>query len=106
MRAKEKGDDDASALNAYGCELVQYGRTNEAERVFRAAAARGEFHAMYNLGLATERTGRIEEAKEWYARAHQAGHPEAANNLGCLLLNADDPLAASWFEIAVEAGHP
>ncbi|MFG2811253.1 CHAT domain-containing protein [Streptomyces massasporeus] len=106
MRAKEKGDDDASALNAYGCELVQYGRTKEAERAFRAAAALGEIHAMYNLGLLTERTGRIGEAKEWYVRAHQAGHLEAANNLGCLLFNADDPLAVSWFEIAAEAGHP
>ncbi|MEV0978346.1 CHAT domain-containing protein [Streptomyces sp. NPDC049915] len=106
MRSKERHDDDASKWNAYGCQLVQYGRNEEAERAFLRSAAQGEFNAMYNLGLLTERTGRAEEAREWYVRAHEAGHPEAANNLGCLLLNADDPSAVDWFRVAADAGHP
>ncbi|MEU2717296.1 CHAT domain-containing protein [Streptomyces sp. NPDC007205] len=107
MRGNEQPDGDRSKWNADGCRLVAYGRNEEAERAFLRAAAQGEFNAMYNLGLLTERMGRAEEAGKWYVRAHLAGHPEAANNLGCLLLNADDPGAAVvWFRVAADAGHP
>ncbi|WP_367129148.1 CHAT domain-containing protein [Saccharothrix sp. HUAS TT1] len=93
-------------LTVRGCELDQYGRTEEAEQAFLGAAAHGDFNGMYNLGLLAERSGQHAAARLWYVRAHRAGHPWAANNLGVLLYNADDPMAAVWLRAAVAMGHP
>ncbi|MBT2482965.1 CHAT domain-containing protein [Streptomyces sp. ISL-94] len=108
MTVSEDEDDGREGwrLAVRGAELDRHGRTAEAEEVFHQAVALGDFNGMYNLGLLAERAGRTDDARGWYVRAHEAGHPEAANNLGVLLHNAGDPDALSWFSVAAAAGHP
>ncbi|UYQ61776.1 CHAT domain-containing protein [Streptomyces peucetius] len=87
--------------------MDRHGRTEEAERLFReAAGGYADFNGMYNLALVAERTGRIRMARLWYTEAFRHGHPEAANNLGALLHNQEDPDAVHWFRIAASRGHP
>ncbi|QIP86805.1 CHAT domain-containing protein [Streptomyces sp. Tu 2975] len=101
------GEDRGRQLLLNGIELDRHGRTEEAERLFREAAEEyGDFNGMYNLALLAERTGRIHMARLWYTEAFRHGHPEAANNLGVLLHNQEDPDAVQWFRIAAATGHP
>ncbi|MFK4689530.1 tetratricopeptide repeat protein [Streptomyces pristinaespiralis] len=101
------GEDRGRQLLLRGVELDRHGRTEEAEQLFREAAeGYGDFNGMYNLALVAERTGRIRMARLWYTEAFRHGHPEAANNLGVLLHNQEDPDAAQWFRIAASTGHP
>ncbi|MFJ3100608.1 CHAT domain-containing protein [Streptomyces sp. NPDC086835] len=101
------GDNRGRQLLLRGIELDRHGRTEEAEKLFREAAEEyGDFNGMYNLALLAERTGRIHMARLWYTEAFHHGHPEAANNLGVLLHNQEDPDAAQWFWIAASMGHP
>ncbi|MFF2957010.1 CHAT domain-containing protein [Kitasatospora sp. NPDC057965] len=110
-----ESDPDSSAVQsgrrafdlvAEGVRLERYGRTTEAEELFREAASLGDPGGMYNCGLLAERRGDFESARRYYTWAHLGGHPEAANNLGVLLYNAGDPKALDWFRTAEAMGHP
>ncbi|MFI0938511.1 CHAT domain-containing protein [Streptomyces sp. NPDC021020] len=106
-------DDAVEELGSYayglvveGVRLERFGRTAEAEELFREAAGLGDPGGMYNCGLLAERRGDLPLAQRYYTRAHLGGHPEAANNLGVLLHNAGDPKALDWFRTAEAMGHP
>ncbi len=80
---------------------------------YRQAAARGEVHAMFNLGLKYQQ-GRgvprdLAEAARWYRPAADRGVVQAQRNMGdCSFLvkgAAYDPVAAAmWYGIAADQG--
>jgi tetratricopeptide (TPR) repeat protein len=94
----ERDAGHADALNLLGM-MAHQGRRNQAaiELLRRAAAARpsdGTIH--YNLGVAYQVFGRLEDAARCYREALrlQPAHAEAHHNLGDLLLTQGDHAAA------------
>ncbi|MEU9314087.1 tetratricopeptide repeat protein [Streptomyces sp. NPDC048256] len=63
----------AAAFNL-GVLLTGAGRVEEAEAVFRRAAAAGDVGAANNLGILLAETGRVEEAETVFRQAPAAGH--------------------------------
>ncbi|MEU9439076.1 tetratricopeptide repeat protein [Streptomyces sp. NPDC048252] len=63
----------AAAFNL-GVLLAGAGRVEDAEAVFRRAAAAGDVGAANNLGILLAETGRVEEAETVFRQAPAAGH--------------------------------
>ena len=94
-------------LHDLGRALERQGRIFEAWTMYVVAAQRGDVDGMYDAGrLAIPATGQVEEACNWLEGAHLAGHREAANQLGAVLVDQGDFEGAEfWLRTAAEAGH-
>ena len=78
---------------------------NIAEHLLNSAAGAGQADAANNLGVLLERSGRAEEAEQWYRTAAGAGQADAANNLGVLLERSGRAEEAEqWYRTAAGAG--
>jgi TPR repeat protein len=79
----------------------------QAEDYYRGAAQRGDFRAMYELGMAEDRRRNYVEAARWFREAFsRGGHPGAALMLGDYefygrLGRADRVKALPWYEKAL-----
>ncbi len=80
----------ADCETSLGFIRAQAGDDVEAERLYRAADARGNFEATFNLGNLLSRTGRILEAEDAWRRAAAADQPDAAYNLAELVAERGD----------------
>ncbi|GAA3842153.1 sel1 repeat family protein [Streptomyces phyllanthi] len=69
---------------------------------FRRGAEQGRAECMFELGQAC--AGVSESARYWLGRAAAAGHDEAMNNFGVLLLNENPELAEYWLTKSAKAG--
>ncbi len=103
------------AYNNLGNLLLQEGATARARELFTASAEAGDIFGYNNLGWLHE-TGKgvardLPTAVGWYARAAEAGQPNAFVNLGRLLreggpgLPPDPDRAAYWLAAAAERGN-
>ncbi|MEJ5230578.1 MAG: caspase family protein [Geminicoccaceae bacterium] len=103
------------AYNNLGNLLLQEGATARARELFTASAEAGDIFGYNNLGWLYE-TGKgvardLPNAVGWYARAAEAGQPNAFINLGRLLreggpgLPPDPDWAAYWLAAAAERGN-
>ncbi len=103
------------AYNNLGNLLLQEGATARARELFTASAEAGDIFGYNNLGWLHE-TGKgvardLPTAVAWYARAAEAGQPNAFVNLGRLLreggpgLPPDPEQAAYWLAAAAERGN-
>jgi TPR repeat protein len=72
------------------------------------AAAAGQAHAMFGLGVMAAARKDLDAARLWYLRAAAAGDTDAMVNLGVLLAERSDPpdleAARGWYEKAATAG--
>jgi TPR repeat protein len=67
----------------------------------------GACQAMKAAGDLARKLGRDGDARCWFERAAEAGHPQAMFDLGVLALKSGDvQAAAGWFQRAAEAGDP
>lgn len=85
--------------------------TEEARRLYEAAAQKGEISAYLQLGRMAESGGDGAEAIQYYTAAAQAGNGRAMYRLGKLydrgnLVKRDVALASIWYGKAAEAGSP
>jgi TPR repeat protein len=76
-------------------------------KVLRPRAEAGDFDAMAGLARLRRRMGDDQGAKHWYRRAAEAGSPEAAAQLGELLVELNDVGAEAIFylEVAASSGN-
>ena len=81
---------DADAVIELGCDLVDAGRPEDAERCFRRAAELGDALGWFNLGNSLAARGRVEEAADAYERALAGGERDAWVNLGLVLEELGD----------------
>lgn len=86
------------------------GRLDQALSLFKAAAEAGEAGALLNVGyfyqngLGVRRNSRT--ALHWYKRAYQRGDGSAANNIGTIWRDKNQPRRALlWFKRATELGN-
>lgn len=81
-------------LTALGNEALMQGRYETAIEHYRKALAidRTSFNALFNLALAHQQLGQVDEAKRWYESALNVSrdHPEVLCNLGFLAFRAGD----------------
>lgn len=72
------------------------------------AAAAGQAHAMFGLGVMAQARNDMAAARVWYLRAAAGGDTDAMVNLGVLLAERSDPpeldAARRWYEKAADAG--
>ena len=111
-RAVELGDVDAMVFLG---RLYYFGRDvkrdkKKAERLYRAAADRGDVFGQANLAYLLESEVRFEEALRYYALAADQGLTTGEYNLGCVYENGrgtevDLGKARYWFERAAAKGH-
>jgi TPR repeat protein/DNA-binding XRE family transcriptional regulator len=91
-------------------DAVEYGlRTLDSNEVgqLRLQANGGEPMAMFKLGRLLKKSGRTDEAEQWFRRAADYDHPGALFNLGRLFHESGQlDKAEAWFRRAAEAGHP
>ncbi len=94
-----------------GVEAWQAGNHDEAIRLWRPLADRGDADAQYNiaqayfLGRGVPRNMNL--AEQWYERAARQGHEEAQGALGLILFqNGRRREAMPWIESAAERGDP
>jgi len=97
-----------SAVRA-GVEAWQAGNYDEAIRVWRPLADRGDADAQYNVAQAYFLGRGVPQnmnlAEQWYARAARQGHEEAEANYGLLLFqNGQRRQALPWIERAAGRG--
>jgi len=87
-------DGSAGQLTALGNEALMQGRFETAIENYRRALAvdKQSFEALFNLALAEQQLGKVEEAKHWYDEALKVSHdhPEVLCNLGYLAFRAGD----------------
>jgi TPR repeat protein len=94
-----------------GVDAWQRGDYARAVSTWRLLAEQGDPDAAFNLAQAYK-LGRgvpsdLAQAKLWYGKAAQAGHPQATANYGLLLFQDGDRKAAMpWIEKASAAGDP
>lgn len=71
--------DDASSFVEYGDTFMAEdpGRPDRYEPHWRRAAELGSSQGMVNMAISCRHSGRIDEARDWLARAQQAGDPRA-----------------------------
>ena len=81
---------DADAVIELGCDLVDAGRPEDAERCFRRAAELGDALGWFNLGNSLAARGRVAEAVDAYERALAGGERNAWLNLGVVLEELGD----------------
>jgi hypothetical protein len=82
----------------------------KAERLYRAAADRGDATAQNNLALFLDAEQKFEEAFRYYALAADQGYTSGEYNLGCCHRDGqgtevDLGKARYWFERAAAKGH-
>lgn len=84
----------APHLTALGNEALMQGRYETAIGHYRRALAieRTSFNALFNLALAHQQLGQLDESKRWYEAALGVSrdHPEVLCNLGFLAFRAGD----------------
>lgn len=84
----------AAQLIALGNEALMQGRCETAIGHYRQAlvADKTSFQALFNLALAYQQVGQVDEARRWYEEALTArrDHPEVLCNLGVLAFRAGD----------------
>ncbi|MFF5472850.1 hypothetical protein [Streptomyces achromogenes] len=66
----------------YGAVLEEAGRTGEASDHYREGYERGDSYAAYRLAVLLETQGAPDEARTWYRKAADLGHPAALKALG------------------------
>ncbi|EGB07291.1 hypothetical protein AURANDRAFT_64981 [Aureococcus anophagefferens] len=81
----------------------------KAERLYRAAADRGEAFAQFNLAELLDSEEKFEEAFRYYALSADQGYTPGEFNLGCCYKDGEgtevDPgKARYWFERAAAKG--
>ncbi len=100
-----------TASVADGVEKWKNGDYKEAVILWLPAAARGDAHALFNLGLA-HRQGRgvpkdLDRAEDFFRRAAQKGHNPARTYLGIFLARrGEDAEAVRLWTLAARAGDP
>ncbi len=73
-------------MNNLGNLLTETGRREEAQTWYQKAAAAGNAHAMYGLGLfLLVKTSQQEEAESWFRKAAAGGETNAMFSLAVLL---------------------
>jgi TPR repeat protein len=82
----------------------------KAERLYRAAADRGNAVAQYNLAVLLDAEKRFEEGFRYYALAADQGYTDGETNLGCCYRDGEGTevdlgKARYWFERAAAKGH-
>ena len=94
-----------------GVDAWSHGDFKKAVEEWRGAAIAGDADAQFNLGQAYK-LGRgvpvdLALAEEWYRKAAQQGHPQAADNYGLALFqNNKRDQAVSWLEKSAARGEP
>lgn len=97
----------ATAMYLLGAISRGYHHDEEtARRWFRAGAARGDGHCIFEVGTCAVHDGDFGLAKFWLGRASVAGSADAMVNLGGLLISEDPEGAHLWWGRAAEKGHP
>jgi hypothetical protein len=92
-----------------GIEAWQKGDTAGAVAIWRPLAEKGDADAAFNLAQAY-RLGKgvpidLAQAQNWFERAARKGHVDAQTNLGLLLFQNGNRVAAMrWLNAAAEAG--
>jgi cell division septation protein DedD len=94
-----------------GVEAWQAGNYDEAIRLWRPLADRGDADAQYNIAQAYFLGRGVPQnmtlAEQWYERAARQGHEEAQANYGLLLFqNGRRREALQWIERAANRGDP
>lgn len=107
QRAAPAGANDARD----GIEAWRAQNYEEAVRIWRPLADRGDADAQYNLAQAYFMGRGLPQnmtlAEQWYARAARGGHEEAQANYGLLLFqNGRQREAMPWIERAANRGDP
>jgi TPR repeat protein len=82
----------------------------KAERLYRAAADRGDAAAQFNVGVVLHSEKKFEEAFRYYALSADQGYTDGEVKLGCCYGNGagtevDLGKARYWFERAAAKGH-
>jgi|GEM_PF-3931120 len=103
-------DRAANSVRA-GVEAWQAGNYDEAIRMWRPLADRGDADAQYNIAQAYFLGRGVPQnmtlAEQWYERAARQGHEEAQANYGLLLFqNGRRREAIQWIERAAGRGDP
>jgi len=94
-----------------GVDAWARGDYRQAVDEWRPLAVKGEADAQFNLGQAYK-LGRgvpvdLAMAEEWYRKAAQQGHPQAADNYGLALFqNNKRDQAVTWLERSAARGEP
>ena len=101
-RAAEAGNPHAMYIVALYLEATD----PEASRMWleRAAAKGGHRDAMIKLGVICEQAGDLDQARQLYEQAANAGSTIAMFNLGLLQEQGDPTVARGWYEKAAKAG--
>jgi Tfp pilus assembly protein PilF len=96
---------DAAEMIRRARGFEQWRQMEQAEELYRKAAAAGATEAMRSLARLSEQRGQRSEAERWSRRAAEAGDARAMNNLGAFL-EEEGRLRESedWYRRAAEAG--
>ncbi|MGP8205402.1 MAG: tetratricopeptide repeat protein [Acidimicrobiales bacterium] len=73
--------------------------------LYRQAAELGDAKAMVDLGLMLQKSGGIEEARQWWLLAADLGNPKAMVCVGDLVAKAQPDEARRWYEEAAKLGN-
>ena len=93
-------------------EAYKKGNLNEALRLFKAEATKGDKDAQFAMGRLYEEGKAVDAsvalAESWYRKAALQGHPSAELNLAIILLNTPGQTAegAEWLRKSAESGSP
>ena len=106
LSAQPAGADVRAGIDAWAAQNY-----DEAVRIWRPLADRGDADAQYNLAQAYFLGRGVPQnmvlAEQWYARAARQGHPEATANYGLLLFqNGRRQEAMPFVTRAADAGDP
>lgn len=106
LSAQPAGADVRAGIDAWAAQNY-----DEAVRIWRPLADRGDADAQYNLAQAYFLGRGLPQnmvlAEQWYARAARQGHPEATANYGLLLFqNGRRQEAIPFVTRAADAGDP
>ena len=107
------GDEDIYSIIEKAQEAYNKGNHEEAVRLYRIAAERGNSLAQYRLGTRYFRGEGVnksnEEAFKWWKRAAEQGNPDAQNNIGRMYaegtgVKKDKQKALEWWQKATDNG--
>lgn len=106
-------DEDVNSIIEKAQEAYNKGNHEEAVRLYRIAAERGNSLAQYRLGTRYFRGEGVnksnEEAFKWWKRAAEQGNPDAQNNIGMMYaegtgVKRDKQKALEWWQKAADNG--
>ena len=106
-------DEDVNSIIEKAQEAYNKGNHEDAVRLYRIAAERGNSLAQYRLGTRYFRGEGVnksaEEAFKWWKRAAEQGHLRAQNNIGIMYANGtgvekDKKKAMEWWQEADNNG--